>query len=390
MRVLIVLTYYRPHISGLTIYAERLASGLAARGHQVTVLTSRYDTATPQDETVHDVRVVRAPVLCRVSKGVIMPTFGLLATQLVRRHDVVSLHLPQFDAAGVALRGRWMRKPTVLTYQCDLALPASPMNALASPVIQAMNLIAGRFAHRLVAHTEDFATHSTYLRRFAAKLEIIPPPVDMRRAPPDVAAAFRRRTLPDGRGPVLGMAARLASEKGVEVLLRALPRVLEAFPDAQVVFAGPHENVIGEKEYARRLQPLLRQAGDRWRFLGSLPEADMPAFFSNLDVLVVPSLNSTESFGLVQVEAMQCGAPVVASDLPGVRQPVAQTGMGETVPAGDPAALADAMFRVIREKHRYVKPRCEIEARFSTARTVAAYEALFRRLLDEIGSRRHG
>ena len=116
MRILFVLTYYRPHVSGLTIYVERLARELAQRGHTVTVLTSQYEKQTPREETADGVHVVRAPVAFRVSKGVIMPTFGPLATRLARQHDVISLHLPQFDAAGVALRGRLMDKPTTLTY----------------------------------------------------------------------------------------------------------------------------------------------------------------------------------------------------------------------------------------------------------------------------------
>ena len=101
MKVLVVLTYYRPHTSGLTIYAERLARGLAARGHQVTVLTSRYDLRLPPSEELEGVRIVRAPVLFRVSKGVIMPTFGLLAWKYVRQTDLLSLHLPQIGRAHV-------------------------------------------------------------------------------------------------------------------------------------------------------------------------------------------------------------------------------------------------------------------------------------------------
>ncbi len=113
MRILTGITYYRPHTSGLTIYAERLAKALAKRGHEVTVLTSQFDKALPREEVVEGVRIVRAPVMFRISKGVIMPTFGLLASKLVMEHDVIQLHLPQFDAAGVALRGRLLRKPTV-------------------------------------------------------------------------------------------------------------------------------------------------------------------------------------------------------------------------------------------------------------------------------------
>src|SRR5688572_19663264 len=106
MKVLVALTYYRPHVSGLTIYVERLAKTLAARGHVVTVLTAHFDAKLPHEEVIDGVRVIRVPVAFRVSKGVIMPTYGQWATRLVREHDVLSVHLPQFDAWGLALRAR--------------------------------------------------------------------------------------------------------------------------------------------------------------------------------------------------------------------------------------------------------------------------------------------
>ena len=381
IRVLIVLTYYRPHTSGLTIYAERLAKGLARRGHAVTVMTSRYDRALPLTEEQDGVRVIRVPVAFRVSKGVIMPTFGFIATRLVRSHDVVSLHLPQFDAAGVAARARLMGKPSTLTYHCDLKLPAGPFNGFVNRVVDVMNHLAGLLADRVVAYTDDFAVRSPFLSRFAHKTVVIPPPVELPPASPEEVEAFARRVKPDGGGPVIGMAARLAAEKGVEVLLEALPRVLEVYPNARVLFAGQYQNVLGEEAYARRLAPLLEKYRDRWTFLGVLSPKEMAAFYPNLDVVVVPSLNSTESFGLVQVEAMLCGTPSIASDLPGVRQPVLQTGMGEIVPVGDSRALAEAILRVVGRRERYVRPREEIARRWSTEQTAAAYEALFEQLL---------
>ena len=104
MKILIALTYYRPHVSGLTIYVERLARAWRRRGHKVTVLTSRYDRKLPLREELHGVSVVRVPVVARISKGVLMPTIGLVSNGLVAAHDALSLHLPQLDASGIALR----------------------------------------------------------------------------------------------------------------------------------------------------------------------------------------------------------------------------------------------------------------------------------------------
>ncbi len=88
-------------------------------------------------------------------------------------------------------------------------------------------------------------------------------------------------------------------------------------------------------------------------------------------------LNNTESFGLVQVEAFLCGPPVVATDLPGVRQPVRMTGMGEIVPIADAAGLAEGIVKVLKDRAGYVRPRAEIVDIFSMARTTEAYERLF-------------
>ena len=382
MRILFSLTYYRPHVSGLTIYVERLARELARRGHNVTVLTSQYEKRLAHEEIVDGVHVVRAPVLFRVSKGVIMPTFGRLATQLARQNDVISLHLPNFDAAGVALRGRLMHKPTTLTYHCDLKLPRGLFNRVANQVVYLMNDLAGRIADAIVAYTQDFADHSPYLTRFARKVRVIAPPVEVPSANPEAAGAFAERLNLDGHR-VIGFVARMATEKGVEVLLHALPRVIEAYPQARVLFAGQHQNVLGEEAYARRLKPLLRRHADRWDFLGILSAEELAAFYPNCDLIVLPSLNSTESFGLVQVEAMLCGTPSIASNLPGVRQPVTQTGMGKVVPIGDANALADAIIEVLRDRPAYVRPHQEIAGRFSTARTADGYEALFEELLRE-------
>lgn len=382
MKILEVLTYYRPWVSGLTIYVERLSRALVRQGHDVTVLTSQYDHDLPRYGVMAGVKVVRIPVALRISKGVIMPDFGPMAWKLAQRADVIHLHLPQFDAPGVALRGRFLGKPVVLTYHCDLQLPSGLFNRLVDRVILLMNKAAGNLADAIVTYTRDYATHSPYLSGYLGeKLHIIPPPVELPDAPDKVVEEFRDRHELHGH-EVIGISARLAAEKGVEVLLKALPIVREAFPNVRVLHAGPYKDIIGEEAYAARLAPLFKKYSDFYQLLGTIEGPELTAFYKNLDCLCVTSLNSTESFGLVQIEAMTNGVPVAACSLPGVRQPVIMTGMGEVTPVGDHEALAQAIIHILSHKERYIRSSQRIAASFSPEQTAAEYLKLFTTLLS--------
>lgn len=378
MKILEVLTYYRPHVSGLTIYVERMSQALVRQGHEVTVLTAQYDSDLPTEEVIAGVKVKRVPVAFRVSKGVIMPTFGYHATVLARQADIIHLHLPQFDAPGLALRGKLFGKPVVLTYHCDLLLPPGLFNRVVNGVVLTMNRLAGTLADAVVTYTRDYGTHSPFLSSYLGKkLYIIPPPVELADCPAGTLTQFQQTHNLTGQ-KTIGISARLATEKGVEVLLKAMPRVLEAHPDATIVHASPP--ALGEEAYAERIAPLIAHYKDNYQRLGTLNGAELTAFYQSLDVLVLPSLNSTESFGLVQIEAMMHGTPVAASNLPGVRQPVTMTGMGEVTAIGDHEALAEALIRILDDKEGYTRPGDTIAHNFSPDQTAEEYAKLFANL----------
>lgn len=385
MKILTVLTYYRPHTSGLTIYAERLARAFARRGHQVTVLTTQYEPSLLREETLDGVRIIRLPVAARISKGVLAPTFGIVSTKLVAQHDVVQLHLPQFDAPGVAFRGRLFGKPAVLTYHCDLLLPPGLFNRFVNAVVDFQNNMAGLLSSHIVTYTQDYADNSPYLSRYASKLTPILPPVELPSPLPGAVEAFATEHHVRERKPVIGMAARFAAEKGVEVLLDALPMILKKYPKAQVLFAGTYQNVMGEQAYSGRLMPRIREyeIAGHWTFLGNLDPVEMAAFYPNLDVLTVPSLNSTEAFGLVQIEAMMNGVPCVPSALPGVRQPVTMHGMGRVAKIGDAADLAESILTVLNEPQKFEGDIESIKRSYAPNSIAQEYENLFARLIGK-------
>lgn len=382
---MIELTYYRPHTSGLTIYAESMAKALVKRGHEVTVLTSQYDKNLPKNEIRDGVKILRAPVFFRISKGVIMPTFGFLATKLAWENDIIHLHLPQFDAAGLAIRGRLFKKPTVITYHCDLLMPKGFFNWIANQAVHFMNYIACLFTDRIVAYTQDYADHSKLLKKFSKKIKIIDPPVELPAISTKEIESFKRTHNSENHHPIIGIAARFATEKGIEVLISAMDKIIENFPKAEVWFAGAYKNILGEEAYFNRLVPKiskLEESGN-WKFLGLLNPEKMAAFYPNIDILTIPSLNSTEAFGLVQIEAMMNGKPSIASDLPGVRQPVLRHKTGRVIPIGSADALAQAVIEIWNEKKEQQVDPEELRERYSPDSIAAQFEALFNEITAE-------
>ncbi|MBR6090385.1 MAG: glycosyltransferase family 4 protein [Anaerolineaceae bacterium] len=361
MKILVALTYYKPYVSGLTIYAARVAEAWARAGHQVTVLTSRHEKTLPREDNLNGVRVVREPALLKISKGMVMPGFWKDAASFVREADMVNIHLPQLESGLLAHLGRKYGKKVVLTYHCDLQMPSGFINRIANKGVLWMNSIAFRNCDAVVTNSQDYADHSGILSKIRGKVRIIRPPVELAPVSEADAQAFREAKNPEGLSPVIGMACRFAADKGVEILLDALPKVLEVFPKACVFFMGPYENVLGEAAYYERLKPRIDAlaAASHWRFMGKLPDSEVPAFYRCIDVLTMPSLNRTDSSGLVQIEAMINGKPVAASDLPGIRVPVTTHKMGEIFPVGDSNALADALIRILKENKAFSPAFCE-------------------------------
>jgi glycosyltransferase involved in cell wall biosynthesis len=385
MKLLLALTYYRPHVSGLTIYVERLARSLVQRGHAVTVLTSQHRRSLPAREELEGVAVVRVPVRLRIGSGVVMPRYPLWAARLALAHDAINVHLPNFDAWQLAAAARMRALPCVATHHCDLTLPGGVRSRFIETVAHRADLLALMLADAAVTYTADYAAASPSLRRVASKVRAVLPPVAIPVPEPVEVTEFgRRHGVGAGvdRRPVLAFAGRFASEKGLETIIASFPALLREFPRLKLLFAGPVDEVAGEREYRRRLAPQIAALGEHWTFVGTLDSGrELAAFFATADCLLLPSTTRKESFGLVQAEAMLCGTPVVASDLPGVRQPVTMTSMGEVVPVRDPAALAAAVTRVLRKGEHYRRPRSEVEQIFDPVRTVDAYESLFEELV---------
>jgi len=125
-----------------------------------------------------------------------------------------------------------------------------------------------------------------------------------------------------------------------------------------VVFAGPYgKDVVGENPYFLKIKKLLEENKINYRFFGNLINGDLGAFYKVIDLLVLPSTNRTEAFGMVQAEAMLTGTPVVASNLPGVRVPIKLTNMGKIVEPKNSELLSKALLEVLNNKSKFTNSK---------------------------------
>ena len=377
MKVLMVLTYYYPHWTGLTAYARRLAEGLVRRGHQVTVLTSRHSNELAREDIHNGVRIVRLDWVMRITRGVVMPSFPFVVNRLVRESDVVQLHAPLMEAPLITAITGMHRKKVLFTDHGDLVMPAGLFNQSVEAVVTWLMTLGLKGSARVSIHSKDYADHSRFLSPFKDKLAYIYPPIEIPTPVPEQVLAWRQELGTDGV-KLVGFAGRFVEEKGFDFLLRSIPYVLERMPNVKFAYAGEC-NVVYEAFFQQWYHLV-----ERWRenvvLLGLIKDVQKLAnFYAMCDVFALPS--RTDCFPSVQVEAMLCGTPVVATDIPGGRVPVQATGMGLLVKPHDERALADGLLEVLAHRDRYVKGREQIEAVFSLEKTIDEYERLLQSLI---------
>ncbi len=373
LRILIALQYYVPHRTGLTLHVQRVAEALVRRGHRVTVLTARYTDGLERDEVINGVRVIRLWAPIHVSRGMIMPPYLWAAFRLLREHDVVSIHTPMLETAVFAFLARLLKKGLIITHHGDLILPNSWKNRFIMWFIFQLYKPAAHVAHRIIAYSTDYADNSYYIAPFRSKTTAVYPPIVVSIPDARRVEALREEWLAgvNGNARLVGYAGRFVEEKRPDILIRALSTVQERFPGTRIVFAGEYD--ISYENFYHRHRALVEQYRASLIFLGLLTDEQAVAnFYAACDVLALPS--DTECFALVQVEAMRCGTPVVATNIPGAREVVKVTGMGELVPPRNPEALGAAIVRICESRVRYVKPLEQIDSMFNFERTVDLYE----------------
>ena len=350
MRILFFSSYFAPYISGLVTWPQRVMTGLVKNSPDIkfSVGTFRFEPKLSATATEKNIFITRLNFLFRLSKGFISPQSWFWFGKEIKSHDVVWLNLPCVESLPLAFLAKITGKPIISLCHCEIDLGQAWSQRLLSWVVNWFTQLQLQMSQKVVVSSRDYWQASRFAAVVPAEkvIEVVP---DAELSP---ASQIFWRTLQAKKKSQfwIGVVGRLAREKGIEVLIESWRYLSPQLRDnAEIIVAGPDPNaVIGEENWGKSLVEHLHQAKIPVRFLGSLSTAELAAFYKSINVLVVPATNKTEAFGLVQLEAMLLGTPVVASNMPGVRVPVRSTGYGQLFKTGDAQSLADAINQVLK------------------------------------------
>lgn len=376
MRILHLGKYYAPERGGIESYTQALCEWTAANGHAVAALVhQRPGTWRTTREALNGIDVRRVACIAAPVYTPVSPTYPVALSRALREHapDLVHVHLPNPSCFALLANARARRVPWVVHWHSDIPPDAPDWRLRAGyrlykPFEQALL----KHAAAVVATSDAYLEASIALAPWRAKARVIALGTG------DVALPPPRRGLwPEGDGVRWLAVGRLSHYKGFDVLLRALAGV----PDARLV-------IVGEGECANALRTTAAEAGvaNRVSFAGSVDDATLLAAYAAADAFVLPSLNRGEAFGLVLLEAMRAGLPIVASAVPGsgIGEVVADGETGVLVPPGDETSLASAMARfgdATLRARMGARGRERLEARFTLERSARRWLQLYEDVL---------
>jgi len=347
MKIIQISPYFPPHVGGVEYHVKELADGLVGRGHQVSVASS-CGRWTGEMVTIPSIDIFYSPIPIK------LPNLEA---------DIYHSHIPS-PLFAFMLRGS---SPHIVTYHNDVVVPGMvnghnmprPFGAAIERISELVVRPVLEEAKIVIATTKSYALTSPVLKNYIHKLKIVPNAVNVSLYP----------RVAKKENYVL-YAGRMLSYKGVESLLFAMSEVQKS-ADLDLL-------LIGDGYDRSRLEEIATKLHVRAKFTGRLERSMFIDTISRAEMLVLPTQNRLEAFGIVLLEAMACETPVLAFNTPGVSE-VAENG-------GMVYSSTEELIELILELHENeprraylgLKGRMAVEENYSWKRVLDCMESVYR------------
>lgn len=368
MKILHIVKYYYPSLGGTETYVRQLCNGMPKYGIEPSVLTFnhivRIKTAW---EKVDDVPVRRVACPAKLFSQPVSSSFKKEMRKLIPQTDLVHLHSPFPNAE---MLHHYISKPLIVTWCAD---PANTRWRRLFPLFRPALIRILEKAQKIILIGPRSLAHSPTLQHYRHKCAVIPLAYSGVQKS-ELQAAARKMCGPN---PTILFVGRHRKYKGVKYLIRALKHL----PAARL-------RVVGNGEELNNLRRLTSQLGldSQITFLTDVPNDRLAVEYKNADIFVLPSIDASEAFGIVQAEALAYGLPVINTDLPSNVPFVSLDGVtGTTIPPRDPDALASAIRKLSDDSAFYEK--CSQNARerarlFTEEALLERYAEVYRNALE--------
>jgi glycosyltransferase involved in cell wall biosynthesis len=346
LKISLINSFFPPWRGGAETYVYNLARGLQARGHEVRVVCGS-SPVKAGTEHIDRVRVERLRVAGKVYGTPIIPK---LALRLMRENsDIIHAGFPSpYNAFFASVASRLRGIPAVLTWHNDLPAVARAAHAIATVHEYAvLPVYLGNFKF-LISTSRLYAETSRVLRAHRERVVIIPHGVDTVKFNPQVRADELRRQIVAGNRKIIlfvGALTRWHIYKGLDILMKAVALLKGESSHLKLL-------VVGGGDLVSRYVQLASDLGihDDVFFAGNVSDDELPKYYAISDVLVLPSKDRCEGFGLVLLEANATGKPVIGSAVGGIPSVIKDGHNGILVPPSDPNVLASTIRRALKDE----------------------------------------
>ena len=338
MKILQTPVRFYPFIGGVENHVYYLSKEVVKRGHKVAVICAN-EPNTTKEEIISEITVKRLSYIGKLANTNITPKLPFVL--LNEDFDVIHTHLPTpWSADWSAIISKIKKKTLIVTYHNNIT-----GSGIAKYIAMFYNSTSLKFllnrADKIIITQPNYIDSSPYLKSYKNKIEVIPNGVDVNK--------FKPIEVDKGDKSIiffLSLLDKFHRYKGLNYLLSALKIVKKEISDVKLIVGGKGKLMSEYKNMANS-----HGLKDNIEFHGFIPDEKIVEYYNKCNVFVLPSISSTqEGFGIVLLEALACGTPVISTEIVGVAEDVKRNNAGIIVPPKDPEALADAIIKLLDDK----------------------------------------